>query len=251
MSGIAINFSPSVSLLYNIFVVNAPTANLNIIANVNGVDPDSVDYIEFIPRKDCVLYGLVNTANIIATIFDEYGNIDNNFAPFNSTVRAVLGNFVSNKKYLLQIKNVGVPVNSLDLAINLVSAIKITLPMYFPNGFVNQVPSNANPSFLTNSDGSISYVFNNYNAVKGQSLPLCFALFAIAALNNDNEGVLITCTDSTFQQNEIFPFSIGQSVNTFFTPLKSGLFTGTIKVSLTNLNQTVFLNFIPVLPANY
>jgi hypothetical protein len=251
MDGITFNFSPSVALLYNIFVVNAPTANLNIIANVNGVDPDSVDYIEFIPRKNCILYGRVDTDKIIATIFDEYGNVDKNFSPFNNTTRAVIGNFIADKKYLLQIKNIDDPINSLNLAINLVSAIKIVLSMYFPNGFINQVPSNANPSFIKNADGSITYFFNNYNAIKGQSLLLCSAQFAIASLDSESEGVYITCTDSSFQNNQIFPFTVGQSVNIFFKPLKTGIFNGQINVTLTNLNQTNFLNFIPVLPSNY
>lgn len=247
MDGIAINFSSSVSLLYKIFVVNAPTANLNVIGNDAGVDSDSVDYIEFIPRKNCILYALVNAATTVARIFDEYGNLDPNIPSFNNTTRSVFGNFIANKKYLLQITN-SVPINSLGLAINLVAATKITLQMYFPNGFINQVPANANPTFIKNADGSIIYSFNNYNAVEGQSLPLCFAIFAIASLNDVGKGVYISCSDNSFQANQTFPFTIGQSVNTFFKPLKTGIFNGQINVTLTNLNQTQFLNFIPVLP---
>lgn len=246
-SGVAINFNSVPGLLYEVGRTTYLTKNALRILARSGVtlSADSVDFIAFTPNQDCNILGIITlTGNVAFRIFDEFGNIDNNYPLITAT--GVIGAFKANKNYLLQITNSSAITSGTSIG-SLAITTTPTVSTYFTNGFAPQVPITGNPTFSTNSFGAITFTFTNYPAVLGQPKLLAIATFAKQALNGPGEGVAFTCSDNTFENNSIFPFAINQTVGIYFNPLKSGSFTGTVFVTLTNAGTTTAGNLIPVL----
>lgn len=246
-SGIAISFNSVPGLLYEIGRTTYLTKNaLKIVARSGTtLSADSVDFITFSPNQDCNIIGVISaTGNVAFRIFDEIGNIDNNYPTITAT--GVIGAFKANKNYLLQITNSSAITSGTTIG-SLAITTTPTVYTYFTNGFAPQIPIAGNPTVSTNSYGAVTFTFTNYQAVIGRPLLLAIASFAKQGLNGANEGVAFTCSDNTFENNGIFPFAINQTVGIYFNPIKTGSFTGTIFVTLTNAGTTTAANLIPVL----
>lgn len=248
-SGIAVEFSTVPGIIYDIASYTFSSKNaVQFITPAAGVTANSLDYISFTPTQDCNIIGGVSSAGsglITLTIFDEFGTIDPDYNVITAN-GATFGAFKANKNYLLQIKN-SADLSASTPACFLAASISPTVYTYFTNGFVPQIPINGNPTVATNSYGGVTFTFTNYQAVLGRPLLLAVASFAKQALSAPGTGVAFTCSDNTFEANGVFPFAINQSVSVYFNPLKSGSFTGTIFVALTNSGTTTVSNLIPVL----
>jgi hypothetical protein len=247
-SGIAIEFSPVPGILYDLDNYTYTSRNA-VQFNVTGpITANSLDYIAFSPTQDCNIIGGILTggaSNVTMTIFDEFGNIDPTYSPITSGT-ATFGAFKANKNYLVQIANSAALSTSLKIGFLAVSTSP-SVYSYFTNGFAPQIPVTGNPTVSTNSFGAVTFTFTNYQAVLGKPILLAVAAFAKQALSSPGTGVAFTCSDNTFEANGIFPFAINQSVGIYFNPLKTGSFTGTIFVTLTNAGTTTLGNLIPVL----
>lgn len=179
--------------------------------------------IKIKPANNGVLYiNQVNTNVSTVSIYTLDGTL-NGSVTLNNTQQP-LATLIANTSYILMFTLTG-GVSANALMARLQTFIAPTIFDVFSGPFNNTLPVTTGITTSTDAYGQFTYTFTNYQVTTGTKITLGYTSDAITS------GTLtVVTTPATYMAPRSFAVSTFEVVGVEFTPLLSGLFTGTIVV---------------------
>lgn len=194
---------------------------VNVVAN----STQPVRYLKLVSTKEFPLSCILDDIDIVFTLYNE--DLTQVLAIYNTPLtQQLIYTLLPNVVYWAKLESESIP--TIGEVVGTIQALQtFTVYTFFPSGFVNQLPADANVTIETNSYGAITYTFTDYPLTLNQQLNL--ATCGPSVLDGT---ITVTSSDpAVFDDiNEIFVAPAG--VNIFVQAKTTTLFTGTLFLSL-------------------